>query len=542
MCAVMNQSPLIEEYAASHSDDVFKSLVDQYVGLVYSACFRQLRDRHLAEDATQAVFILLSQKAGSVRQPFLTGWLLTTSRYACANIRRTEDRRKRREQVVAMNQSATTQEPAQSDLLDQLDDALCHLKPADREALVLRYLREQPISDVAQQLGVSEDAARKRVDRGITRLRKYFSRRGIAATSASLAPILTEQLRGATLAPALRQSITQNILHVCRAGAHSSAASVAIAKGTKTMMLIAKIKTAAAITLLIGGLGTTGWAISRAVADSAPSAQSDIPASPAPAAPSAQPPTAPAAAPLAASPATQPALDLSTPESTFASVIIALRSGDRDSLYHCLTADPNRDPVQIDRVLDWDLAINRMLTAAHKAYGPAADSMHMGLTIDDVMELMGMGLAGNHNAVITGDSAQLSAVVPPAMLAMLPDQAKPIVSAWSGAPIRFTKDADGWKLDIDHSMQLVTRLNPPAASAEETVQQVTEILQQLTESYDQITQDISSGRLQTTADASSAVKTATKEICRNMNVRGFSTLILPTNAPASLIQGGNWSR
>src|SRR5277367_6238202 len=98
----MGDTQLIQDYASNRSDDAFKALVDQYVGLVYSACFRQLKDRHLAEDATQAVFILLSQKAGALRETYLGGWLLTTSRYACANIRRSEHRRQHRERVVAM--------------------------------------------------------------------------------------------------------------------------------------------------------------------------------------------------------------------------------------------------------------------------------------------------------------------------------------------------------------------------------------------------------------------------------------------------------
>jgi RNA polymerase sigma factor (sigma-70 family) len=532
----MNESPLIEEYAASRSDDVFKSLVDQYVGLVYSACYRQLKDRHLAEDATQAVFILLSQKAGSVRQAYLTGWLLTTSRYACANIRRTEQRRQRREQVVAMNQTATTPEAPGNDLLDQLDDALCHLKAADREALVLRYLREQPIASVAEQLGVSEDAARKRVDRGIAKLRKYFSRRGIAATSASLAPILTEQLRGATLTPAFRQAITQNILQVCRAGSHSTAASVAIAKGTKTMMLIAKLKTAAAVAILVGGLGTTGWAISRAVADDTPAAQMPAPTVVAPApAPVAETPTAP----VAASAATQPALDLSTPEKTLASVVIALRSGDRDTLYHCLTSDPARDPLFIDRMFDFNLAVSRMLIAARQAYGPAGDALKQGATIDDVIEMMAMLGPGARNTSITGDSAQISVVVPPALMAMVPDDMKPVISAWNGAPIRFKKQADGWKLDMDHSVRVDMNIKPPAPTAEEAVQREEQMLQSMTDVYNQQAQDIAGGQLRSVDEARDAMKTSQRQAFATNGVRGMNTMIVPIDAPA-LVTDSPW--
>ena len=156
--AAMDPSRVLQEYADTGSDEAFGALAEKYMGLVYSACLRQLKDRHLAEDACQAVFLLLSQKARGLRQDYLAGWLLTTARYACANIRKSEDRRQRREKAVAMNVHAAVD--SSNDLLDFLDDALGHLKSGDREALVLRYLREQPVSEIAAALGISEEAAR----------------------------------------------------------------------------------------------------------------------------------------------------------------------------------------------------------------------------------------------------------------------------------------------------------------------------------------------------------------------------------------------
>jgi RNA polymerase sigma factor (sigma-70 family) len=275
----MENSQAIKEYAISRSDESFKALVDQYVGLVYSACLRHLKDRHLAEDAAQAVFLLLSQKAGSLTQRRLSGWLLTTSRYACANIRKKEQRRQSREQVAAMNPNTETNS-RKDDLHDLLNEALCHLKAVDREALVLCFLKEQPLSDVAERLGVSQDAARKRVDRGIEKLRQYFCRRGITTTSAALSSLLTEQVSGAVLTIADRNSIARGILQVCRAGPNGAAPSVAIAKGTQSMMFIAKLKTVAVVVIIaaiIAALGTAGWIASTALAENAAAPNADTP-------------------------------------------------------------------------------------------------------------------------------------------------------------------------------------------------------------------------------------------------------------------------
>src|SRR5208337_3857673 len=129
--SAMSDAELLREYSRSRSEVAFRALIDQYVSMVYSSCWRQLRDRHLAEDATQAVFVLLSQKASAMRHSNLAGWLLTTARYTCAKIRKMELRRHRRETAVAMEQTRDT-ESQNDELLAMLDDGLSRLRGADR--------------------------------------------------------------------------------------------------------------------------------------------------------------------------------------------------------------------------------------------------------------------------------------------------------------------------------------------------------------------------------------------------------------------------
>ena len=190
-----SDTELLGAYVKNRSEPAFTTLVNRHLDFVYSAALRMVcNDSHLAQDMTQAVFIALAKNASQlIDHPVLSGWLHRAAQNIAALTVRTEVRRRAREQeAAAMNELLDNQsDVAWEHIGPHLDAALGELSEPDRDALLLRYFERKSAREMAQTLNISEEAAQKRVNRAVDRLRESFSKRKVTIGASGLVVLIS---------------------------------------------------------------------------------------------------------------------------------------------------------------------------------------------------------------------------------------------------------------------------------------------------------------------------------------------------------------
>src|ERR1041385_5810377 len=182
---------LIRAYARDRCESSFSELVQRHIDLVHSTALRVLRDPDMAEDVTQRVFLALARHSGKLQtRVSLTGWLYETTRNAAINTIRSEERRRQREQEAASMKhlDANDSEMHWQQLAPHLD---AQLSDVERDVLLWRYFERRTAQQIGERLGLSAEAAQKRVTRSLDRLRGILAEGRLRAPTASLAALVS---------------------------------------------------------------------------------------------------------------------------------------------------------------------------------------------------------------------------------------------------------------------------------------------------------------------------------------------------------------
>ncbi len=245
---------LLERFTSHRDEFAYATLLKRHGPMVLSVCRGVLHNPHDAEDAFQATFVVLAQKAGSIhRREAVSSWLYRVAYHLAVKARASAARRRVQEgKAVTM--------PADDPLLDMnlrelravLYEELQRLPEKYRAPLVLCYLEEHTQEEAARLLGWSKGAVKGRLERGRDQLRARLLKRGLELSMGLFVTALAQKSTAATVSPVLTDSTLKAGVLVsagkpAAAGMISPEAAALVKEATKAMF-ITKVKT---VTMLL---------------------------------------------------------------------------------------------------------------------------------------------------------------------------------------------------------------------------------------------------------------------------------------------------
>ncbi len=252
----MTDGELLTRFLSGRDDAALAALVRRHGPMVWGVCRRLLRSYHDAEDAFQATFLVLVQKATTLPDSETVGnWLYGVAHQTAVRMRAMVAKRGVRErQVTVMPEPATAERYVWNDLASVLDEELSRLPDKYRILIVLCDLEGVTRKDVARRLGIPEGTAASRLAAARAMLAKRLARRGVVVSGVLVGAMLSQQSAWASV-PALAVSKTIKAASLMAAGqAATGAVTVTVAaltEGVLKAMLVSKLKSAAAVLLIV---------------------------------------------------------------------------------------------------------------------------------------------------------------------------------------------------------------------------------------------------------------------------------------------------
>jgi RNA polymerase sigma factor (sigma-70 family) len=188
----MIDTQLLERFVARSDPEAFGDLVARHGPAVLRTCRGFLHDPFEAEDAMQATFLVLIQRAPTIRDPeLLDRWLVGVARKVAARARRRGAIRSEREKRWAsMHPEARDQEGPLLEIRRVVREELCGLPEDYRQPLALCYFEGLTHEEAAERLGWPVGTVKVRLVRARRQLRDRLDRRGVALSVAFLLLLL----------------------------------------------------------------------------------------------------------------------------------------------------------------------------------------------------------------------------------------------------------------------------------------------------------------------------------------------------------------
>lgn len=254
---------LLQSFLQGQSEAAFAELMQRHSAMVFAVARRLLGSATDAEDVSQATFLLLARKAGTLRRErSLAGWLYGVARRLSADLRKQQKRREKREGIASTQRTAdsATAEPLllKHETFVKLDSELSRLHAGLREPLVLHCLEGLSHQEIATRLGIAMGTVASRLHRAKELLKSRLVRCGVGP---ALSVALFSGVAHARIQPVLSLTAAQAVLrhHSIQTPVHTLVSSVSYSLYTGAIYMSWKkqIQVAAAA-VLIGGASLWG--------------------------------------------------------------------------------------------------------------------------------------------------------------------------------------------------------------------------------------------------------------------------------------------
>jgi RNA polymerase sigma factor (sigma-70 family) len=248
---------LLDSFVRHKDDAALTALVRRHGPMVWGVCCRLLRSHQDAEDAFQATFLVLVQKAATLSDTEMVGnWLYGVAHQTAVRMRAIVAKRGVRErQVTVMPEPTSAEQYVWNDLQPVLDEELSRLPDKYRVLIVLCDLEEKTRKEVAVQLAIPEGTVASRLATARTLLAKRLARRGVVVSGVLLGTVLSSHAASACVPMAVVSS-TIKAASLLAAGqgvaAVVSPTVAALQSGVIKMMFVSRIKFVLAVVLVAG--------------------------------------------------------------------------------------------------------------------------------------------------------------------------------------------------------------------------------------------------------------------------------------------------
>ncbi|GIW78589.1 MAG: hypothetical protein KatS3mg105_0396 [Gemmatales bacterium] len=250
---------LLERFLSQQDEEAFSALLRRHGPMVLGVCRRVLRDPNDVDDAFQAAFLILVQKAGSIkRRNSLGSWLYGVSYRIAVRAKTNAVKRRLREKEASEMRPTKGFNSCDREFRELVDEELQHLPDKYRAPIVLCCLEGRTIDEAAQELKWLRNTVKGRLARGRELLRRRLASRGLATTVSALLALLAVETAPAAVPPRLQRlavnAVTQTVFGKCATTIPISESARRLAKEVKSMMLMRKVKVAVlAVSIALAG-------------------------------------------------------------------------------------------------------------------------------------------------------------------------------------------------------------------------------------------------------------------------------------------------